>query len=322
MRSFAIWYLNNKGKSEQVTADVHVNLIESTKREKWYIDFGIKVHDIQDVSKICLFCPFYIRNTEDIHDLVKVMNTRLLKALFNENLTVVEGFAKRRKVSFFSPDEDKKPFLLYELDKNNELELKYICDDDGTGTIITIDTEDILKAAQDSPAKECTQYYFRFRIGIPDMGSEWINHEIEGVAVASCNFTKTEIIDFRLNNIRSIGDNAQDEIHKGNKFKLKSVHLLILKRAKDLLMYPSESPSTRMLEAELWHDYLKLGDGTNINDLVAYHFKKKETVEPISEYNVLARFSSTTIPKRALAFFLVFMVFVEIFCNWLYDNFF
>lgn len=322
MRSFAIWYKEKNENSNKAVADVHVNLIESTKREKWYVDFGIKVHDIQNVSKIFLFCPFYIANTDEIHDLVKVMDTRLLKALFNENLSVVEGLAKRRKVSFSGSGEEKSPFILYELDKNNEIELKYIGDDDGQGTIIIIDTDDILKATQELPDDGCTQYYFRFRMGIPDRGSELINHEIEGVAIASCNFTKTEIIDFRLNNIRSIGDNAQNEMYKGKVFKFESIHLLILKRAKDLLMYPSESPSTRMLEAELWHDYLKLEDGTDINDLVAYHFKKKDKDGPISEYNVLARFSSTTIPKYALVVFLLFLLIVEVFCNWIYDKLF
>lgn len=311
----------NNPENTNVAVDVHVNLIESANKNKWYIDFGIKVQDISNVEIIYLFCPFPIKDVEEIADLTDVMDTKLLKALFNENLTVVEGIAKRRLVKF-SNDENPQ-VVVYRLDTTNEISLKHINEHEKCGTIVAIDTKDILKPIHESTEDVCKNYYFRFRIGIPDTGAEIINHEIEGISIASCKFTKTEIIDFRLNNIRSIGDNAQDEINKGEFFYLKSVHLLILKNAKDVLMYPSENPSTRMLEAELWQQYLR-GNKDNdkeIEDLVAYHFKKKSTSRDnnISEYNVLARFSSTTIPKYAIFWFIVFAIFLELACNALYD---
>lgn len=320
MRSFAVWFNGNK-INDIPMADIHVNLIESKRKGKWNIDFGIKIYNIEDVDNIFLFCPFIINKIDEIKDLATILDTKLLKALFNENLQVTDGYAKRKYVSILPKNDEK--FIVYEIDVNREITIKGINDNNEHGTIITIDIKDIKKSVREQEEiKDINTYYFRFRIGIPYSGSSLVNNEIDGLSVASCTITKTEIIDFRLNNIRSLGDCVQDEINKGKKFVLKSVHLLILKKAKDLLMYPSDHPNTRMLEADLWQNYFSLGNTADVNDLVAYHFKEKKTDEKeVNEFNILVRFSTMEITWKAIVLFISFAVILNILCSVAFEYF-
>lgn len=62
MRSFAIWY-DGKENDHSPLVDIHVNLIESPKDKKWYIDFGIMVYNITNIIN-----PYGIRAGHDVSE--------------------------------------------------------------------------------------------------------------------------------------------------------------------------------------------------------------------------------------------------------------
>lgn len=326
MKSFAVWYKRkasaNTNVDVDVCADVHVNLFENSKDE-WFIDFGLKISNIDFVDKVYLYVPFFISDKGDIADLVHLMDTKLLKALFNDNFHVVEGPPKRRKINL--RDED---LIIYQLTVEQEIELCAINDAVESGTILAINTGDITEPVNDSAGfNNIKLYYFRFRIAVRGSSSKVINLEVDDISFTDCSLRKTEIIDFRLNNIRSLTDVVQNEINKGMLFSLKAVHFLILKNAKDLLLYPAGNVSTRMLEDYLWRDYFSDVDSNDIGDLIAYHFKEKypdnksegKTAKGISEFNVLVRFSVSGFPKEAVACVVFFAIIVNMLSSYFYD---
>lgn len=324
MKSFAVWYKRKASVNtkDDVCADVHVNLFENSKAE-WFIDFGLKISNIDVVDKVYLYVPFFISDKGDIADLVHLMDTKLLKALFNDNFHVVEGPPKRRKIKL--RDEN---LIIYQLTVEQEIELCAINDAVESGTILAINTGDITKPVNGSDGfKDIKLYYFRFRIAVRGSSSKVINLEVDDISFTDCSLRKTEIIDFRLNNIRSLTDVVQNEINKGTLFSLKAIHFLILKNAKDLLLYPAGNVSTRMLEDYLWRDYFSDVDSNDIGNLIAYHFKKKypenksegKTAKGISEFNVLVRFSVSGFPKKALVYVGFFAIIINIISSVLYD---
>lgn len=324
MKSFAVWYKRKASdKSDvDVCADVHVNLFENSKDE-WFIDFGLKISNIDVVDKVYLYVPFFISDKGDIADLVHLMDTKLLKALFNDNFHVVEGPPKRRKIKL--RDEN---LIIYQLTVEQEIELCAINDAVESGTILAINTGDITKPVNGSDGfNDIKIYYFRFRIAVRGSSSKVINLEVDDISFTDCSLRKTEIIDFRLNNIRSLTDVVQNEINKGTLFSLKAIHFLILKNAKDLLLYPAGDVSTRMLENYLWRDYFSDVDSNDIGNLIAYHFKEKyqenksegKTAKGISEFNVLVRFSVSGFPKKALEYVAIFAIIINIISSSLYD---
>ena len=123
----------------------------------------------------------------------------------------------------------------------------------------------------DIKPKNIFKYYFRIRIETNHNDVELINDEIKGISIFSNQFTNTEVIDFRLNDIRSCSEELREQFAKGNKFKILAIHYLILRNADDIIIHYGEPISSRMLENYLWKDYI---DGTNKN-IIAYHIKSK-----------------------------------------------
>lgn len=324
MKSFAVWYKAKESKDTDfdICADVHVNLFENS-RDEWFIDFGLKISDIEFVDKVYLYVPFFISGANDVVDLVHLMDTKLLKALFNDNFHVLEGPPKRRKISLGG-----KELIIYQLTVGQEIEVCKLEDELESGTVLTINTGDITVPVNGSKDFfEVKLYYFRFRIAVRDGASKVISHEVDDISFTDCSLRKTEIIDFRLNNIRSLTDVVQNEINKGVLFSLKAVHFLILKKAKDLLLYPTGNVSTRMLEDNLWREYFSDVDNNDIGDLVAYHFKEKcpddkskeSHKKGIQEFNVLVRFSVSKSPLKAVLYVVISAIIINIISNLIYD---
>ncbi|CEO12030.1 Uncharacterised protein [[Clostridium] sordellii] len=131
-----------------------------------------------------------------------------------------------------------------------------------------------------------------------------IHDKIEGISVFSDQFTNTEIIDFRLNDIRSCHEEIREEFNKGYKFNILAVHYLVLRDANDIIIHCEDKISSRMLEKNLWGDYIKGAD----NDIIAYHIKKKkikDTDEYIQDFSSLIRFQYKKTNIKVIGIYIV-----------------
>lgn len=286
MRSFAIWYFPEENKkSTNKDIKVHINLWDNGKKNKEYnFDFGFLLEDIRNIEEMCLYIPFKV-DKKQILDLGKIIsNNKLVDAIFNENFTTTDGNPKRLHVN---GNENKESFTIYALEINNQISL---INTDAPGTILKINLKNI--EVYDNEYR----YYFRIRIKGNNSNISLIHDEIEDISVFNNQFINTEIIDFRLNDIRSCSEEIREEFNRGKKFKISTIHYLILRNASDILIHHGRKLSSRMLETDLWKNYI---DGTNKN-IIAYHIKSKSEKIPnedgtieikyIEDFSELVRF--------------------------------
>ncbi|OMD62439.1 hypothetical protein [Paenibacillus odorifer] len=262
MRSFALWY-STKNESLNKEATVHVNLWEKGEnKKKYYFDFGLLIEDILDIESIYLYAPFPLKK-EQVKDLGSIIsNNRLASAIFNENFTTTDGEPKKLLVNGI---EGKPEFFIYSLEINNQVEVSEFKRSKITpGTIIELKVNTI------NPTK-ISRYYFRIRLEVNKEVVHLINDEIKGVSFFSNQFTNTEVIDFRLNDIRSCSEELREKFNEGSKFQILAVHYLILRNANDMIIHHGKEINSRMLESDLWKSYI---EGTNQN-IIAYHIKSK-----------------------------------------------
>ncbi|WP_268624272.1 hypothetical protein [Paenibacillus alvei] len=265
MRSFAIWYSAKDENPETKEATVHINLwdkVEQDGDKNYCFDIGLLVEDITNIENVYLYAPFKVEKNE-LKDLgIVISNNKLVNAIFNENFTTTDGEPKRLIVN---ETEHKKAFVIYALEIESQILLRS-CKSNGStpGTIIEIKVSSIIPS-------DILRYYFRIRIQVQKNEIALINDEIKGVSIFSNQFTNTEVIDFRLNDVRSCSEELREQFNKGNKFGFLAIHYLILRNANDAMIHYGKEINSRMLENDLWKSYI---DGANHN-IIAYHIKSK-----------------------------------------------
>lgn len=292
MRSFAVWYnKKDKSKVDEVKADIHVNfwsqLTYETNPELCFFDFGIKIEDLSNVDFINIYCPFQAK-PEDIKDLGgKISNNCLIDAIFNEDYSVTEGIAKyyivqRADCKDENNDKVTDKFIVYSLNDTSEIIIKTcnrekVKPDDprdkkvSLGTIISLKVGALLDNAT-GLAKGIKSYYFRIRVVTTKQSLRLINKKIENINIFKEYLESIELMDLRINDIRSCCDEVRNQFNIGSVFFVKSIHLLVMRKVNEEVSAEGNTYDCRLLEKDIWNKYIdKLDD-----NFIAYHFKRKQ----------------------------------------------
>lgn len=317
MRSFAIWYESTENKiaednKNNIKADIHINLFSNPDSDTWYIDFGIMVQPIKLISQIHIYCPFNL-DKNDVYDIGKLINDSLVRGIFNEDYKVTNNASKRKLVTG-NHNGKKNSFIIYTLNKTEEIQIdKLEREDNGNlGTIITIDVSDIRKFHDDNDDFTSEdKYYFRIRLRVSYKEIQAISCNFEGKPLLQLTLSKTDIIDFRLNNTRSLCKEVRNKISLGKAFLVKSVHYIILRDYKDDIIYNSDKKcSTRLLEKDIWHSYFE--DLFN-EHIIAYHFKEKaiegNDSSGINQFNILVKFRKNVVKGINIKLYIAGLIF-------------
>lgn len=254
-----------------------------------------------------MYVPFKIEKDRQIKDLGSVIsNNQLVNAIFNENFTTTDGEPKRLIVN---GNKEKSSFVIYSLEIDSQINLHPCKRNAATpGTILEIKVDSI-------KPNDILKYYFRIRIEASKDDISFINNEIKGISIFSNQFTNTEVIDFRLNDVRSCSEELREQFDKGQKFLILAVHYLILRNANDAIVHYGKEMNSRMLENDLWKDYI---DGDNHN-IIAYHIKSKaikefsEAIKGYKVHNYLEGFSDLTrfqYKKSKILIIVMYLVFI------------
>lgn len=179
------------------------------------------------------------------------------------------------RVGFYWRNTNRGSFIIYNIDVLNDIEFK-----DKGGTLLYIKTEKILDGEYtNSQDKLPSKYYFRMRIDVERDKLSMMFRTQKNISPFQDAFVTTQVIDFRLNNLRSCNQFVRDEFAKGRHFTIKAVHYLLLRKATDVFIHQGEKVSSRLLERELWDKYI---EGLK-EDIIAYHFKKVAVApEPVA----------------------------------------
>lgn len=315
MKSFAIWHTNkdskmntnedndnattvsseqcpNEDKEEEFNAgdqnensnpevELHFNLWKLKNKEKIsdrgdsILDIAIKIKVPEEMSMINMFIPFHFDEIEDLGIKMKD-NRKVINGIFNDdcdikksgpnNSTVIEriiGVDNKKnsikdEIRIFTLDSDYQKN--FDIEKTEE------------GTIITINVENDCSHGNESN-------YYRFRIKSDKFEKPIQSRDRKFATSSEINY----IIDFRLNEKRSLPENLNMLLQKSCELSIKKIHFLLLMDISYKLGDTGLDYSMRSLEDDLWDDYL--GNGYKTKDLVGYHWKQSKKDDEKSIYN-------------------------------------
>lgn len=306
MKSFAIWHKTKETTDNHTDVcdesieenrapevELHFNLWKlknkniknkTSDRGDSVLDIGIKVKVTQNMSKIYMFIPFHFDEIEDLGIKMKD-NRKIINGIFNDDCeikksgqsqsTVVErnggidgnGNEIRDIIRIFTLDSDYQQNVY--LEKKEE------------GTIITINVDS-------DCSTDGEQNYYRFRI----KGDVLRKFETTLRAKDKLFTPSAEvnyIIDFRLNEKRSLPENLNMLLQKSDELSIKKIHFLLLMDICYKLGDTGLDYSMRSLEDDLWDEYLD--NHYTTKNLVGYHWKqsKSENENTISNFNSYIR---------------------------------
>ena len=262
MNSIAIWSDSN------INLEFHLdlNLLITKKEDDNYIEFGFKLLN-KNIENLYIYLPFKITNndfSDKIDSLAK--DSILVNAMFNKKLSV-----ENLNSSFFKVTENGK--LQFCFCKLSEGDVKIEEKDSGTQISIEINKTNT----------ECDKLYYRFRINklkdiFDKINTNWVF--TNGVE-EDINF-----IEININSVRKLPSRIVDNIQE---VKIKSMNVFVItENFANLLFYSKKIYKSRVLE-ELWKDYVNITNNSNINKLVAYHWKQES--ENFVDYNLFIKIS-------------------------------
>ena len=332
LRSFAIWYdskhdMNNMEKEKEKDI-IHINFWSQipSNPEKCYFDFGIYVNDISDVKNLNIYCPFEVRKN-NIRDLgARFSDGNLVNALFNEDYTTTGGNAKRYLIN--KNKNLKEQFIIYAITEDSEIKIenckriKFHSDnpktnDKGKGSIIIIDVSDVIEKSEES-LKKIKSYYFRLRIETTKNDMKLITKKVSTESLFTDTFVSTEIMDFRINDIRSCCDEIRNRFNYGKHFSLKAIHYLVMRKANDRVIADGNLYTCRLLEQDIWNGYID-----NLNDnIIAYHFKKiANGINMVDSLCILVRFQSRIKTITTIFIYLLIAIGLGVLVNFITEFF-
>lgn len=309
MRSFILEYIKRKREDiekSEVVVDLHVNLW-AFQNKKIIFDFGFMIDEINLVDEIILYTPFVIDKVEDLGEKIRHADI-LAEAIFNERCEVTINFQPKRikiikkgKYDFDSLSKEGDPFIFYLLDSK---QIEVINDESETYSKIKIDTKDIIAGSMENI---CPKYYFRIRFSPAGENIDMIKYENEKINILQdASLRTTEIIDFRINDLRACSDSLREEFLRRDRFKIRKIHYFIIRNSTDEFVgVDSSNVESRILEKEIWKNYIRVDE----NDMIAYHVKKENKEGDINSFSNLSRFKyPLNVAKRMLLYLFVVMI--------------
>lgn len=327
MDSFAIWY-DGKNKIEEskkpiVTLNYNLWKLDDLQEKKFYnktlfnyvLDIGMKLECITNIEEIYLYVPFKIK-MENIKDLGHIMieNKKVIDGVFNENCKVTKsGYESSIEVEIPRKEGKNEKVKIFVLDAEwqNNIELKQKSE----GTVLSIKLSIFSKSNQDDDE---TKSYFRFRIHGDELKQLVENKKIKDNMFKTYS-EKNDIIDFRVNEKKSMPDSLVNLINSKMEFKIKEIHFLLLMDMKYTLAATGLNYSVRALETKIWDNYLD-SEIKNAR-FVGYHWKTKAKKEDdcIENFNSLIRIEDKKTNTSTILWYIFGVILLSIFSNFLYE---
>lgn len=330
MRSFVLWYekRENDSRREKPEIEIHVNLwkVQKNIKEEFIFDFGFLISDITLVKDIYFYVPFKVEEHKDLGEKV-LRNHQLAGAIFNEMCNISTVRVGKRINIKTGESETLRDFMFYSLG-SDQIEVSDV-NDNHYGNLLILHLGNILSAneiSQNMEIENIKNYYFRFRMKTNKKNLKLVRNQDFDQSIFSNAFTRTEIIDFRINDIRTCSEQIKEKYGSNHKFNIKKINYLLLRNFNDEFIYHDGNVKSRILENDLWDAYIE----ELHEDLIAYHIKKiaknkNNDIDYIESFVSLARFkyqkSNFKIILKYLLILLVSSIFTGIMSTILYEKF-
>ncbi|SIT83577.1 hypothetical protein [Pontibacter indicus] len=291
----------------QVNERLKKRLFIPRRREISFLDAGILLDKPSLVEIVYIFIPFSsVSNKIQVEDLGKLLKERpeLVYAIFNEKFKVSVSTGSK----IINVTDDSRPdknFNIYVLDDATDIEYE----EKFNGTLLKIKVPNGILQSE-------IPLYFRIRIKGPFVDTLRVVYRPKNRLFES-GFSEIEVLDFRVQEIRNLNPTLLEEMSINKSFDLKKIHLLILRSARDELMFNSGNlHSSRILERGLWKSYFS--EDIILDDIFAYHTKSAKTTNgsALEDFIVGFKFKVERVSVRTILAYLgialVLSYFVEL----------
>lgn len=270
MKSIAIWYSPNAGFDAPNDVELHFNLWKLPNHRSYlrFIDIGIKLERTNCINELKIYVP-YTLDEGDVTDIVHkfINDTSLVCAIFNENYQVTS--LPNSKFYEVKKQNNEFEFDIYQLNATDiNLEHKY------DGTIIKIKTPNSQRKT-----------YLRIRLG-ENYCKSLSTIQRPSNSLFQSAFSKTELIDFRVNEARDLDFSLLEEINSHVFFRIKKVHFFfICSSSEDVISSHQPFISCRNLENYRWGRYVGNYSLSKNDTILAYHWRDENK----HDFNVMVK---------------------------------
>lgn len=277
-KSFSFSYKkNNLTKNEEensenkdVQFDAHINVWNvADKKSGSFIDFGLLITNYKQIASICFTAPFEI-SEENVEDLSKCIHEKEIQLIFNNSSYI---YTQINNVYTGYKRGENDTVLILPIKNNKNKFLKCCTFENASNEDFSIEID--LSNLNDIPTGINT-IYIRYRI--KNIASQEMlstlatkNNYLESA------FTERQILDFKLNNVRTMNQFALSDLKKQGYVltKFKSIHLFVMVPSTYEISTWGDFSECRQLETDEWNTYLNNNISMDTKNILAYHWKQK-----------------------------------------------
>ncbi|MFT8651204.1 MAG: hypothetical protein ABF780_02310 [Bifidobacterium aquikefiri] len=214
-------------------------------------------------ESIIFFCPFRILDA-DIEDLQTKLDQNVLGAVFNDRCTLTKPDGHNYSTATLINEPSESNFMLYSIKGIPETRLLEL-EEHSQGTMLKITVPDSNEAS--------LPIYYRFRITGSGISKLVLDSSSKDTLLTNA-FAKEEVIDFRLNDYRTLPLDISDNISENSKTNvhlvIEPIHFLLMTDASVDVDSAEELKERRLLEKNVWKNYVP---AQVKNDVIAWHWK-------------------------------------------------
>lgn len=319
-RSLAFWIEKEKGNDvSMLKAELHFNYWFLPEQKVNFLDIGVRLGmESGDFSKICFYFPFNLKGFVFDTTLSEIMLEKvdLISAVFNSS---IEGSSPKQDYTDYNLSDGTNSSAIRffkKLSKNtpNSHHSGYVLEnyeaDGDVGCTLSFPKEMFdVSVTHDN--------YFRFRLKL--QSSDIISKVNRSTGnYITTDFDEHELVDFRVNESRNLPDGISKKIIQCS--YLKKVHFFLIRDAySDYKGAHSAYERCRLLEDDLWKDYLSPIELTGNAQMLIYHWKAsaKEPDKGIDHFASFAKFTKRVVTKTDLFKIAIFIILIGLCVNWL-----
>ncbi|MBC2689795.1 hypothetical protein [Pseudomonas kielensis] len=338
-KSLAFWLEGIKGAKPDI--DLHVNywlLHQNTDRELSYLDIGVKfqgLHDVRgkDKGSINIYFPFKVNKENYYPNLGELVCSRtdLIQTIFNSrHKSTVNSSNTSVDIEFESEKEGVlRVFTQISCSPENG-GVRIVDTDEGSTLLFPLKLFNTTRkvATNFGSESESLPGYIRFRIKLNSNETKVISQSYKHTdSIILSRLESTEIVDFRLNEVRDLPGiiQSKDLIGAG----IKNIHFFLIREVdSEYKQAHANFHRCRLLEKELWNEYLSLDLKENMapKQMLIYHWKEsgkkleiasrkkkpapKEAYASIEKFTAFAKFSKITVTYKNLLLFVMFALLI------------
>ena len=315
MNSFGIWAKYKADIEDKKAVDVHANLWDIGKNsESAFFDFGLMIPGYKSLEVIKIALPFFVDN-DHIEDLSDIIHEEKIGSLVFNTVCIAHSVSRAGSYAIKSlslDNSDRHILLLPIADRSAYYGIVVKIEKVENLTCIRIDFSGL--------REECKNYeklYLRFRIRDRKIKDAMFCKLKKKNYFLESAFTETKIVDFMVNELRSIKTEVNEEMtnQKLELVELSKVHFFVMEPAEREVS--SDKMECRRLEPG-WDKYI---NQSYTSDTLVYHWSKRaKDNQNLSNYSELVKVTSAETNWRLILCYVLVCVILSIASNFLYEN--